>query len=68
MPSTGVRQRRDAIAHVAPEMIFDRDTADIGEALVDLEVAAIGREERQTDRCGVVDQLQRRLLRIEHGF
>jgi hypothetical protein len=48
-------------------MILDGDTADIGQALVDLEVAAVGGEEGEADRRGVVDQLQRRLLRIEYG-
>ena len=63
-----IRQRRHAVPHIAPEMILDRDAADFGEALVDLEVAAVGREEGQADRRGVVDQLQGRLLRIEDGF
>ncbi len=63
-----VGQRRHAIAHIAPQMILDRNAADIGQALVDLEVAAVRRQESKPDRRGVVDQLQCRLLRIEHGF
>ena len=47
-------------------MIFNRDTAYLGEALVDLQVAAVGRKESETDRRGVVDQLQSRLLRKQH--
>ena len=57
-----VRQRRHAVSHIAPEMILNRDAADFGKTLVDLEVAAVGREEGEADRRGVVDQLERRLL------
>jgi hypothetical protein len=39
-------------------MVLYRNAADIGQALVDLEVAAVRRQERKTDRRGVVDQLQ----------
>ena len=42
-------------------MILDRDATDLGEALVDLQIAAVGREECEADRRGVVDLLQRRL-------
>jgi hypothetical protein len=42
-------------------MIFNRDTAYFGEALVDLQVAAVGRKDGEADRCGVVDQSQCRL-------
>ena len=61
-----VRQRRYAIPHIAAKMILNRYAADIGQALVDLEVAAVRRQERKADRRSVVDQLQRRLPRIEH--
>jgi hypothetical protein len=49
-------------------MILDGNAADVGQALVDLKVAAVRRQERKADRRGVIDQLQCRLLRIEHGF
>ena len=58
-----VRQRRHAVSHIAPEMVLDGDAADIGQALVDLEVAAVGGQEGKADRRGVIDQLQGRLLR-----
>jgi hypothetical protein len=54
-------QRRHAIAHRASQMVLDRDAADLGEALVDLQVAAVGRQESETDRRRVVDRLQGRL-------
>ncbi|GCC46907.1 hypothetical protein chiPu_0030821 [Chiloscyllium punctatum] len=43
-------------------MAFDRDAADLGEPLIDLEITAVRREVGETDRCSVVDQLQRRLF------
>ena len=58
-----VRERRHAIPDKAPEMILDRYAADFGEALVDLQVAAVRRQAGEADRRGVVDQLQRGLLR-----
>ena len=36
-----IRQRRHAIAHIAAKMILDGNAADISQALIDLEVAAI---------------------------
>ena len=53
-----VRQRRHAVSHIAPEMVLNGDAADFGEALVDLDVAAVGGEEGEADRRGVVDQLR----------
>jgi hypothetical protein len=47
-------------------MILDGDPADLGEALVDLQIAAVGREESQADRRRVVDQLQGGLLWKQH--
>ncbi|MGB8606539.1 MAG: hypothetical protein WCE28_15990 [Bradyrhizobium sp.] len=47
-------------------MILDGDAAYLGQALVDLQIAAIGREASETDRRRVVDQLQGRLLRKQH--
>jgi hypothetical protein len=47
-------------------MVLDRDTADLGQALVDLQIAAIRREESNADRRSIVDQLQGRLLRKHH--
>jgi hypothetical protein len=48
-------QPRHAVAHRAAEMILDRDAADLGEALVDLQIAAVGRQECEADRRGIVD-------------
>jgi hypothetical protein len=45
-----------------PEVSLDRDAAYLGEALVDLQVPTVGREESEADRRGVIDELQRRLL------
>ena len=53
----GIGQRGHAIPHVAPQMIFNGDAADVGKALVDLEVAAVQREEGEADRRRVVNQL-----------
>jgi len=44
-----------------------RDTAYLREALVDLQIAAIGRKEGKTDRRGIVDQLQGWLLWERHA-
>ncbi len=57
------RERRHAIPDGAPEMIFDRYAADFGEALIDLKVAAVRRQAGKADRRGIIDQLQRWLLR-----
>ena len=54
-------QRRHAVAHRAAQMILHRDAADFGEALVDLQIAAVGRQEREADRRRVIDRLQGRL-------
>ena len=48
----------------AAQMVFDRNAANVGQALVDLQIAAIGRKEGQPDRRGVVDELQRRLRKL----
>ena len=47
-------------------MAFNRDTADLREALVDLQIVAVGRKVGEANRRGVIDQLQRRLLRKLH--
>jgi hypothetical protein len=60
------RQRWHAVADRAPEMPLDRNPADLGEPLIDLQIAAIRREKCETDRRGVIDQLQRWLLRKLH--
>jgi hypothetical protein len=39
-------QRRYAVPNRASNVILDRDTADLGEPLVDLQIAAVGREEQ----------------------
>ena len=56
-----VGQRRYAVPDRAAQMILDGYSAYFGQALIDLDVTAIRREESQTDRRGIVDQLQRRL-------
>ena len=56
-------QCRNAFPDRAPQMILNRDAANFREALIDLQIAAVGRKERKADRRRVVDQLQRRLLR-----
>jgi hypothetical protein len=43
-------------------MILDRDAAYLGQTLIDLEIPAIGRQERKPDRRRVTNQLQRWLL------
>ena len=47
-------------------MAFNRDAADLREALVDLQIVAVGRKVGEANRRGVIDQLQRRLLRKLH--
>ena len=48
-------------------MILNRDTAYLSEAVVDLQIAAVGRKESQTDWRRIVDQLQGRLLGKGHA-
>src|SRR6266702_4582692 len=55
-------QRRNAVANRASQMILDGDAAYLSDALVDLQVTAVGREASEADRCRVVDQLQGGLL------
>jgi hypothetical protein len=43
-------------------MILNRDTAYLSEAVVDLQIAAVGRKESETDWRRIVDQLQGGLL------
>jgi hypothetical protein len=59
----GLGQGRHAIANRASEVILDRDPAYVGKALIDLQIAAIGRQYREADRRGIIDQLQCSLLR-----
>jgi hypothetical protein len=59
-------QRRHAVAHRAAQMILHRDAANLREALVDLQIAAVGRQAGEPDRRRVIDQLKRRLLRKQH--
>src|SRR6267378_2362746 len=47
-------------------MILDGDAAYFCEALVDLQIAAVGRKASKADRRRVVDQLQGGLLRKQH--
>ena len=65
-----VGERWHAIAHRAADVILDRDAADFGEALIDLQVAAVGRQAREADRRRIIDELQGRLLGeriLRHG-
>jgi hypothetical protein len=59
-------QSRHALPYRTSQMILYRDAAYFGEALVDLQIAAVGRQERKTNRRRVVDQLQCGLLRERH--
>src|SRR5258708_24438361 len=59
-------QSRYAVLNRASQMILDGDAAYLREALVDLQVAAVGREASQPDRRRIVDQLQSGLLRKQH--
>jgi hypothetical protein len=47
-------------------MILDRDATELGQTLVDLQIATVRREAGETDRRGVVDQLQSRLMGKQH--
>lgn len=53
----GVRELGHAVPHETPEMIFDRYAADLGQTLVDLQVATVRRQAGKPDRRRVVDQL-----------
>ena len=57
-----IGQRRHTIPDRAPQMVLNGNAAYFGQALIDLKITAIKREESQTDRRGIIDQLQRRLL------
>jgi hypothetical protein len=47
-------------------MILDGYAAYLGKTLVDLEIAAVGREAGEANRHRVIDQLQGGLLRKQH--
>ena len=47
-------------------MVLNGDPAYLGEALIDLQIAAVGREASEADRRSIIDQLQGRLLRKQH--
>src|SRR5215475_6694679 len=53
-------QGRHALPDGAADMIRNWDATYLGEPLVDLQVTAIGRQNRKADRRGVVDELQGR--------
>jgi hypothetical protein len=61
-----IGQRRHAVPNRTSQMILHRDAAYLGEALVDLQVATVGREASEADRRHIVDQLQGGLLRKQH--
>src|SRR5450759_415436 len=56
-------QRRYAIPNRASQMILHGDAAYLCEALVDLQITAVGREASEADRRRIVDQLQGGLVR-----
>ena len=56
-------QRRHAVSDKAAKMILNRNAADLGETLVDLQVTAIRRQACKPDGSRVVDELKRGLLR-----
>jgi hypothetical protein len=62
-----VGQGGHAVSNRTSEMILNRDTAYLREVLVDLQIAAVGRKESKTNRRGIVDQLQGRLLGKGHA-
>ena len=62
----GIRQRRHAIPDEAAKMIFHRNPANLGEAMVDLQIPAVGGQAGEPDRRGVIDQLQGGLLRKQY--
>jgi hypothetical protein len=43
-------------------MILNRDSANLGETLIDMHIAAVRRKEREANRRGVIDELQGGLL------
>src|SRR5260370_24118695 len=55
-------QSRYAVLNRASQMILDGDAAYLREALVDLQVAAVGREASQPDRRRNLGQLHEELL------
>jgi hypothetical protein len=58
----GVSQGRHAVPNGTAQMILNRDAAYLSETLIDLQIAAVGRKESETDWRGIVDQLQGWLL------
>src|SRR5260221_1078958 len=56
-------QGRHTVPDRTSQVIFNRDSADLGETLVDLQIAAVGGKEGKTNWCRVIDQLQGGLLR-----
>src|SRR6266576_2677342 len=58
-----IGQSRYAVPDRAPQMVLNGDAAYVGEALVDLQIAAVRRETSQPDRRRIIDKLQGRLLR-----
>ena len=58
---------RHALAHGATEMIFDGNAAYLGKTLVDVQIAAIARQDGKANGRGIVDRLQRGLLGKRHA-
>jgi hypothetical protein len=61
-----IGKSRHAVSNRAPEMVLDGYSADLGKTLVDLQIAADGREAGEANWRRVVDQLQGGLLREQH--
>ena len=59
-----IGQRGDGVAHPSPNMVGDGNAADLGEVLIDVQIAAIRREEREADRRSLIDELQRGRLDV----
>lgn len=59
----GVGQSRHALAYRTSDMCLDRQAAYFSEALVDPQIAAVGRQECKANRRCVIDQLKGGLLR-----
>ena len=61
-----VCQTGHAVSYRTSQMVFNRNAAYFGKALVDLQIAAVRRKNGQPYRRRIIDQLQRRLLGNRH--
>ena len=62
------RERRHTFANRTTQMALNRDAADFGEALVDMQIATIRRKECEADRRCIVNQLQSRLRELQDAL